>query len=51
MAQGNGMYLTRSDQAAKDFTHLAAGSKRGQEQLNLFHAGGDNRLQVDRSKH
>jgi hypothetical protein len=45
------MYLARGDQSAENFAHLAAGRERSQKHLNLFHAGGDNCLQVDGGKH
>ena len=51
MSQRDGVDLARGDQAAQHFTHLAAGGERRQEQLDLFHAGGNHRLQVNRSKH
>ena len=51
VAQRDGVNLARGHQAAQHLAHLAAGGERGQEQLDLFHAGGDHRLQVDGGKH
>jgi hypothetical protein len=45
------MYLARGYQTAQDFAHLAAGRERSQKHLDLFHAGGDNGLQIDGGKH
>jgi hypothetical protein len=41
------VYLTGGHQAAEHFADLAARSERGQEELNLFHAGRDDGLQID----
>ena len=51
MAQRDGVHLAGGHQAAEHFAHLAARRQRGQEQLDLFHAGGDHRLQIDGGKH
>ena len=51
MAERNGVDLASGDQAAQNFTDLAACCERGQEHLHFFHACGDDCLQVDRSKH
>ena len=45
------MHLPGSHQSAKHFAHFAAGGQRSQEHLNLFHAGGDDCLQIDGSEH
>ena len=45
------MDLPRGHQTAQHFAHFAASGKRSQEQLNLFHAGRNHSLQIDRSKH
>jgi hypothetical protein len=45
------MHLTRGNQATQNLAHLAAGGKRGQEQLDIFHTGGDHGLQVDGCQH
>ena len=51
VAQGDGVHLARGHQAAKHFAHLAARGQRSQEHLHLFHAGGNDGLQIDGSKH
>ena len=51
VAQRDGVHLTGGHQPAKHFAHLAASGQRSQEQLDLFHAGGDDGLQVDGSEH
>ncbi len=45
------MNLPGRYQAAKHFPHFAAGSERGQEEFDFFHAGGDDGLQIDRRKY
>ncbi len=45
------MDLAGGDQAAQHFAHLASCGQRSQEELNLFHAGGDYRLKIDGGKH
>jgi hypothetical protein len=50
MAQRDGVYLTGCNQSAQHFTHLAAGSKRREEELYIFHGGGDDGLQIDGSE-
>jgi hypothetical protein len=45
------MHLTRCNQATQNLAHLAAGGKRGQEQLDIFHTGGNYGLQVDGGQH
>jgi hypothetical protein len=45
------MNLARGYQTTKDFAHLAAGRERSQKHLDLFHAGGDDSLQIDGGKH
>jgi hypothetical protein len=47
MAQGNSMHLARSHQAAKYFANLAPCRKRSQEELDIFHAGRDDCLQIN----
>jgi hypothetical protein len=51
MAQRDGVYLACRDKAADDFPYLAAGSEGGQEELNIFHAGGNHGLQIDGGKY
>lgn len=51
VTQRDGVNLTCGDQSAQHLTHFAACGKRGEEELNFFHAGGDDRLQVDRGEH
>jgi len=51
VAHGDGVHLPRGYQAAQHFAHLAAGGQRSQEHLHLFHAGGDDGLQVDGGEH
>jgi hypothetical protein len=43
--------LARGYQAAQYLAYLAAGGERGQEQLHIFHAGGNHRLQVNGGKY
>jgi hypothetical protein len=45
------MDLTRGDKATQYFAHLAPRGQRGEEELNLFHAGGDYGLEIDGGKH
>jgi hypothetical protein len=45
------MHLAGGHQTAEHFANLAARSERSQEQLDLFHAGRDDSLQIDGGKH
>lgn len=47
MAKRYGMHLPGGDETAEDFAYLAARCERGQEQLDVFHAGSDYGLQVN----
>jgi hypothetical protein len=51
VAKRDGVHLTGGYQPAKHLANLAASGKRRQEQLDLFHAGRDNGLQIDGGKH
>jgi hypothetical protein len=50
MAHCDGVDLARRHQTAQHLAHLAASGQRSQEQLNLFHTGGNHGLQIDRSQ-
>jgi hypothetical protein len=51
MTHRKGVDLARGHQTTQHLAHLAAGGERGQEQLDIFHAGGNHRLQVNRGQH
>jgi len=45
------VYLAGCHQPADDFAYLASGRKWSEEELDLFHSRGDNRLQIDGGKY
>ncbi len=47
MAHVGGVYLASGGQSAHNFANLAARCERGEEEFHIFHAGGDDSLQVD----
>ena len=51
MAEREGVHLPGRHESTNDFAYFAAGRERGEEQLHIFHAGGDDRLQVDGGKY
>jgi hypothetical protein len=51
VAKRDGVNLPRGKQTTEHFAYLAARGKRGQEQLNVFHSGCNNGLQVDGGEH